>query len=219
MSPIKLIIFDLDGTLTDSIADLTDAVNAMRADFLLSPLAVGEVRGMVGRGARHLVMQALPGASEAERERGLALFLEYNELHIADKTILYPGVWDTLAVLRNSSSKLVVLSNKNTGLCRKLLVKLEVAEMFAEICGADAHPFMKPSPKPIFSLMRKYGADAGRTVIIGDSINDISAGKQAGIRTIGCTYGYGGPDDLVDADYRVGSFAELLALPILGDSA
>jgi len=216
MSSIDLLIFDLDGTLTDSIADLTDAVNAMRAEFTLSPLAVEAVRGMVGRGARHLVMQALPGAAEEERERGLAIFLEYNELHIADKTLLYPGVRETLSSLRMPGRNMVILSNKNTGLCNKLLVKLEVAGMFTEICGADAYPSMKPSPEPVLSLMKKYGADAERTVIIGDSINDISAGRKAGIRTIGCTYGYGGPDDLVDADYRVGMFAELLELPILG---
>lgn len=217
MLSTDLLIFDLDGTLTDSIGDLTDAVNAMRAEFTLSPLAVDEVRGMVGRGARHLVMQALPGTDEAEREQGLALFLEFNELHIADKTLLYPGVRETLAALGRPGRNMVVLSNKNTGLCRKLLAKLELSGMFAEICGADAHPSMKPSPEPVFSLMRKYGSDVDRTVIIGDSINDISAGRQAGIQTVGCTYGYGGPDDLVDADYRIGAFAELLDLSIFGD--
>lgn len=214
MASTDLLIFDLDGTLTDSIGDLTDAVNAMRAEFTLSPLAVEAVRGMVGRGARHLVMLALPGLGEGARERGLALFLDYNELHIADKTLLYPGVRETLSALRKPGRSMVILSNKNTGLCNKLLVKLEVAGMFAEICGADAYPSMKPSPEPVFSLMRKYGAVAERTVIIGDSINDISAGKQSGICTVGCTYGYGGPDDLVDADYRVGAFAELLGLPV-----
>lgn len=217
MPSTDLLIFDLDGTLTDTLDDLTDAVNAMRAEFELSPLTVADVRGMVGRGARHLVMQALPNLADAERDLGLRFFLEYNEAHIACKTVLFPGVRQTLAALRGQERVMVVLSNKNTNLCKKLLAQLEVEGHFAGIYGADAYPIMKPSPEPVFSLLRKYGADAGRTVIIGDSINDISAGKQAGICTVGCTYGYGGPDDLVEADYRVGTFAELLELPFLGN--
>jgi phosphoglycolate phosphatase len=213
--PISLIIFDLDGTLTDSLDDLTDATNRMLAHLARPSLTSREVRALVGQGARRLVERALPGASGAAIEAGLALFLDYNERHIADKTRLYPGVSETLGVLRAQGKRLAVVSNKNVALCRRLLAALDAGAFFDAVLGADSLPFRKPSPEPLLHLVREFGARPDETAMVGDSINDIAAGLGAGVVTIGCRYGYGEPAELADADYRIDAFAELLGLPLL----
>ncbi|HEX8960494.1 MAG TPA: HAD-IA family hydrolase [Geobacteraceae bacterium] len=211
---IKLIIFDLDGTLTDSLADLTDATNHMLAGLGRPALDCGEVRKLVGQGARKLVERALPGASEGEVESGLNAFLEYNNDHIADKTRLYPGVAETLDRLRTEGRRMAVISNKNVLLCRKLLDLLGVGEYFDEVLGADSLPFRKPSPEPILKILRDFGVDPAEAVMVGDSINDVAAGKGAGVITVGCAYGYGDVDELAGADFLVTALSELWGLPL-----
>ena len=154
--PIKLIIFDLDGTLADSLPDLADATNFMLARFGRPALDLDQVRRLVGQGARRLVERALAGASEGEIEEGLAVFLAYNDAHIADKTVLYPGVPETLARLRGAGFHLAVLSNKNEALCRKLLDLFGIGHFFGAVLGADSLPYRKPSPEPVLTLLRDY---------------------------------------------------------------
>ncbi len=212
MTRIKLIIFDLDGTLVDSLGDLTDATNYMLRRFGRQELASREVRLLVGQGAKRLVERAMPGAAPDEVEQGIRFFLEYNEAHIADRTRLYPGVVENLPRL-GAGRVLTVVSNKQSTHCRKLLDILGIAGHFASVMGADSCPQRKPSPEPLLKLMADYGMHAADTVIVGDSSNDIIAGREAGVVTVGCTYGYGDLSELVDADYRVGNFKELLDLP------
>ena len=219
MSAIKLIIFDLDGTLIDSLDDLTAAVNRMRADFGLPGLHRDTVRTMVGHGAGNLVARALPSLSAAEVERGLGLFLAYNEEAIADRTVPYPEVRETLQLLASRGMTSVVVSNKNEALCRKVLQLLSLDSYFAGIFGADSFPERKPSPLPLLHVMHAYGCSPAETVIVGDSINDIAAGRAAGIRTVGCTYGYGGTGELTDATLVVNGFAELQSLPLFAGPA
>jgi len=213
MFAIKLIIFDLDGTLVDSLDDLTDATNAMLRRFGRGELTRPKVRLLVGQGAKRLVERAMPDALAEEVEEGVQLFLAYNDAHIADKTWLYPGVKETLAIL-GGQWRLAVISNKYEAHCRKLLSVLKVADHFEAVLGADSLPFRKPSPEPLLKLMADCGVSATETVIVGDSSNDMIAGRGAGVVTIGCTYGYGEPDELAGADYRIDRFAELIALPI-----
>jgi phosphoglycolate phosphatase len=210
---IKLIIFDLDGTLADSLHDLTDATNYMRAHFSRPALATEQVRNLVGQGAARLVERALPGAADEELEQGLQIFLNYNDAHIADKTRLYPGVAETLDRLSVAGRELAVLSNKNVAHCRKLLKLLAIDKYFAAVLGADSLPYRKPSPEPVRKLLLDFGVTNLETVLVGDSINDVAAGSGAGVVTVGCGYGYGDAEELLAADYRVGSFSELLILP------
>ena len=210
----KLLIFDLDGTLIDSIVDLTEAVNRMRATFGMGELAREQVRGMVGRGARNLVERALPGIGAEEIEKGLAFFLAYNQEHLLDNTRLYPGVEETLRLLNGQDRVMAVISNKNTDLCRMILSACGVDSLFRTILGADAVAEPKPSPQPLLMLLKEFSISAPEGLMIGDSINDISAGKAAGMQTVGCTYGYGWPDELTDSDWKIDSFRHLLDLPI-----
>jgi phosphoglycolate phosphatase len=169
----KLLIFDLDGTLIDSLADLADATNHIRAAHSLPPLSLDGVRALVGQGARSLVNRALPGASEPEVERALEAFLAFNLEHIVDKTRPYPGVAETLETLVNRGIQLCVLSNKNVALCRDVMQRLDIARFVPAIFGADSFPFRKPSPEPVRALLAQYGVTAGECVLVGDSINDI----------------------------------------------
>ncbi len=213
MTDIRLIILDLDGTLVDSLDDLTDATNFMLRRFGREEIARHEVRLLVGQGARRLVERALLGAAPDEVEQGIRFFLEYNEAHIADRTRLYPGVWENLPRL-GAGRLLTVVSNKQSTHCRKLLEALDIAGHFAAVLGADSCPQRKPSPEPLLKLMAEYGMHAAGTVIVGDSSNDIIAGREAGVVTVGCTYGYGDLSELADADYQANSFAEILDLPL-----
>jgi phosphoglycolate phosphatase len=214
MTSVELVIFDLDGTIIDSLDDLEAATNYMLSELGRGNLSKYQVRELIGQGARRLVERAVPDASPEEIELGLTLFLAFNEEHIADKTKLYPGVVDTLKVLRRQGRQLVVVSNKNVSLCRKVLYTLHLEEFFTSLLGADSTLFRKPSPEPVLKLLGEYGVKPANAVIIGDSINDIAAGKASGIVTVGCTYGYGNPAELKDADFLIDAVAELLELPI-----
>jgi phosphoglycolate phosphatase len=215
MNPIKLIIFDLDGTLVDSLADLTDTTNNMLARFSRPALAQEQVRKLVGQGARNLVERAMTGASSDEIEDALGIFLAYNDAHIADKTQLYSGVKDTLEMLHAGQREMAVISNKNVALCRKLLAVLGIDGYFGAVLGADSLPFRKPSPEPLLKLIRDFGVSAAETAMVGDSINDIAAGSGAAVVTIGCTYGYGDISELAEAEFLIDRFADLAELPIL----
>lgn len=210
----RLFILDLDGTLIDSLDDLTASVNAMRHQFALPPLERQAVKGMVGQGARNLVERALPGRSAAEVDQGLAIFLAHNEIHLFDKTRLYPGVTQTLATLAEQGHTLALLSNKNEKHCRLLLDLCGIGGLFAAVAGADTLACRKPSAEPVFRLMAMLAKQPQETVMVGDSINDIAAGRGAGVITVGCSYGYGELPELAGASFLIGSFAELLQLKL-----
>lgn len=209
---IRLVIFDLDGTLVDSLDDLAEAVNQMRAAFDAPPLLRDQVQAMVGQGARMLVERALPGRTPDEIERALLLFLAYNAAHIADHTRPYPGIAELLTSLRQSGVPMVVISNKNAALCRQLLTVLGLADHFAGVYGADSFAERKPSPLPFREVMRRHGVLAAETVVVGDSCNDVQAALAAEVAVIGCNYGYGSEEELAPATLRVASPADLHVL-------
>lgn len=215
MDRIELIIFDLDGTLVNSLSDLTDATNEFLAATGRPQLHMNDVRSLVGQGARNLVERALQNGTAEEIERCLAMFLAYNEAHIADKTTLYPGVVETLEELGRQDRRLAVVSNKVVLLCRKLLDALGILGHFEVVMGADSTPFRKPSPEPLLKLLRDLDVSPDKAIMVGDSINDIAAGKGACIATVGCTFGYGYEAEISEADFRIDEMKQLLRIPLL----
>ena len=183
----------------------------MRSSFSLSELSQEEVASLVGEGTKRLVEDALPGYTQGQ-QKGLECFLDYNFNHIIDKTKLYPEVAETLKTLKDRGYILTVASNKSEFHCKEILRLLKADHYFSAILGVESAPERKPSPAPIFHLMQQFKALNSETVMVGDSINDIKAGKSAGVLTIGCEYGYGSNDELKEADGTISSFEQIVAL-------
>jgi phosphoglycolate phosphatase len=213
---VRAVLFDLDGTLVDSLEDLTDAVNHIRDAFSHPPLTADAVRQKVGKGARHLVQQVLPDAFDADVDCALELFLEFNRQHIADKSRLFPGIAEALHELAAREIRMAVISNKNEDLSTLLLENLGIHGLFESICGGDTYPERKPSPLPLLNVADRMGISPDECVMVGDSINDMRAGQQANISSIGCTWGYGSTEELAGADILAHTPQELLAVIAAG---
>lgn len=207
LASIRLLVFDLDGTLVDSRTDLCLSVNAMRERLGLGPLPHDRIASYVGRGVTVLVRQALGDQATAEGiEKGLGIFLDHYRRHMLDNTVTYPGVGEALTEL--GGRKLAVLTNKPANFSRRMLEGLGIARFFSFIYGGDSFAQKKPDPVGISTLMSDTGALPRETLMVGDSDTDILTGRNAGVWTCGVTYGFGAhtledtPPDLVLGDLR-----------------
>jgi len=211
-SPPSLVIFDLDGTLADSLEDLATSVNHMRQEFGLPPLSLENVRLGIGKGAKNLVIRTMPENDE-RIEAALGKFLDHNGRTLVQHTRLYPGASDLLSELKRAGIPLVLVSNKNSAHSKLLLSSLGIVDFFHSILGGDAVKNCKPSPDPLLEAISRTGAKQETAIMIGDSINDFDAAQAAGIRSIGCNFGYGDSWELERADVRIDSLGNLLPLP------
>jgi phosphoglycolate phosphatase len=207
--PARLIVFDLDGTLVDSIRDLASAVNAALAWAApgTPPLPLDDIRAFVGEGTRVLVERSLKRADIGRTaDEVLPVYLESYRSRLLDTTRLYPGVGEALDRLEDRT--LAVLTNKPGELSRRILEGLGVASRFARIWGPDDAQARKPDPAGLLRLMRELRADPGDTVMVGDSPIDIATGRAAGVRTVGAVWGLDpealrvDPPDLLIDDLR-----------------
>jgi phosphoglycolate phosphatase len=212
VQPIDLIVFDLDGTLADSLPDLTRAANYACRRLGLPEHSPEAVQGMIGGGEHKFVERFLGPGREGLAEEGLRLYLEHYSRHCGDLTRLYPGVKETLPHL--AGKKLAVLSNKLQRLTEAVLRVTGIFPFFAAIRGGGGKMPLKPSPEPLLALIKEMGVEPGRTLMVGDKPADVLAGKGAGTHTLGVTYGYGEPSSLAAAgpDGLIPNFPELEAL-------
>src|SRR6202140_4458287 len=165
---IRALIFDLDGTLIDSGLDLALAVSATIQKMGRATLNHQQIFGYVGRGAQHLIAQALgPAATEAECRAGLAYFLTYYREHMLDNTVTYPGVREGLAALEGLP--MAVLTNKPVRFSRQLLEGLGLARYFRYIYGGNSFRTKKPDPAGMQTLLRDFGAPPKQPMLVGDS--------------------------------------------------
>jgi phosphoglycolate phosphatase len=207
--PVDLIMFDLDGTLADTGHDLADAVNYTRSHFNLAPMPEHLVYGHVGRGVEHLLKYSLPEEYPDHFHEVIRIFLERYEMHLLDRTVLYPGVHDVLDHFRGK--RRVLVSNKIHRLTVAVVRGLGVESQFDAILGGDSAAEKKPHPALLNSVLERFQVSAARALIVGDGDTDIEAGKRAGVITCGVTYGLGRKDDLIAAkpDVTIDSIAEL----------
>jgi len=206
---LKLLIFDLDGTLLDTIIDITNAVNCAIEPFGIKPLSVEVIKSMVGSGITSLIEKLLPqGTPTSKRDDSINRFIDYYSRHLLDNTKPYPGVKETLSKLANY--KKAVISNKRESLSRNALHGLGLLGYFDLVFGSDSVPDRKPSPVPVLEVLKRLNISKDEAVIIGDSNFDIEAGKAAGIRTIAVTYGYRSREVLKNADIIINTFGEIL---------
>ncbi len=211
---MTLVIFDLDGTLVDSVKDLCEAVNATRVVMGFPALPEATVASYVGIGAPVLIRRAMgPEASEERVEEALAYFLGYYRKHMLDHTRPYPGVVETLDTLHQRGCKMAVLTNKPERFSRDMCTGLGFSRYFFQVYGGNSFEQKKPDPIGIHTLMRECGAQLAETWMVGDSATDILTARNAGVRCVGVTYGIS-PESLNDVppDHLLDS---LLALPPL----
>lgn len=208
--PVRLIIFDLDGTLVDSRIDITNAINYALKDYGIGPYTVEEITSLVGRGITKLIEDLIKPYKEIPVNNVIERFLEHYERHIIDNTRPYAGVKETLEELRDY--KKAVISNKREYLSKKALEGLGLLRYFEIVLGSDSTPEKKPSPLPVRMVLEKLNIPGSEAVIVGDSDLDIKAGKSAGVLTIAVSYGYRPRELLLEADHIINNIRELPGL-------
>jgi phosphoglycolate phosphatase len=216
-SKLKLLIFDLDGTLVDSRLDLVQSVNAMLQHFRRPELPGDAIASYIGDGAPMLVRRAL-GDPDDERivEEALEYFLAYYRVHKLDHTHAYPGVKEALETLGNqngSERRMAVLSNKPVNPSRAIVDALGLGEFFIRVYGGNSFHTKKPDPTGVYTLLEETGVRSQEAIMIGDSAIDVITGRNADLWTCGVTYGFA-PRTLDDAppDVLVDTPADLVQL-------
>jgi phosphoglycolate phosphatase len=203
---LKLLVFDLDGTLIDSAQDLCNSVNATLRHFGREPLPDPVVASYIGDGAVMLMRRALFGVDAAEVDEDFlttayAYFLDYYRIHKLDFTYAYAGVKEALAALQTMpdgrARSMSVLTNKPVGPAQAICEALGLAPFFLHVYGGNSFPVKKPDPLGLRALMDEAGALPEETAMIGDSEVDVGVARNAGTWSIGCTFGLA-PQSLVD---------------------
>lgn len=213
LESLRLLVFDLDGTLIDSRQDLCNSVNATLVHFGLAALPDDTIAGFIGDGAAMLIRRVLAvpgeipvGASapdEAFFDEAFAFFLAYYREHKLDFTRCYPGVLESLATLQSmpdgSGRKMAVLTNKPVGPARAICEGLGLSPYFFGVYGGDSFATKKPDPLGLRTLMAEAGVTAEETLMVGDSDVDVRTARNAGAWTLGCTFGLS-PETVVEAE-------------------
>jgi phosphoglycolate phosphatase len=201
---IKLVIFDLDGTLIDSRLDLVHSVNAALRHIGRPELPDHVIASYVGDGAPVLIQRALGGEAidESLLRTGLEFFLSYYREHKLDHTTVYDGISQALAAIQKSGNgiprKLAVLSNKPVNPSRAIVEALGLGTYFSQVYGGNSFATKKPDPDGALTLLAENRLAPEQAAIVGDSHTDIETGRNAGLWTVGVTYGFA-PQTLADA--------------------
>jgi len=213
---VRLLVFDLDGTLIDSRLDLIHSVNAMLLHIGRPELDGDMIASYVGDGAPALVRRALGDTDdEALLRAALEYFLGYYRLHKLDHTTVYAGIPEVLKRLANSSNgvqrQMAVLSNKPANSSRAIVRALGVGDFFVRIYGGNSFTTKKPDPLGVRTILQETGVAAAEGLMIGDSSIDVLTGRNAGLWTCGVTYGFAPhsleevpPDVLIEGPRELG---------------
>lgn len=189
-SRVRVLIFDLDGTLIDSKLDLAHSVNAMLEHMGRHPLPHEMIYSYVGNGAPLLVRRALgEGVTDAEADQGLAYFLSYYRQHMLDNTVTYPGVREGLTLL--DSHPMAILTNKPVRFSQAIIHGLGLSRHFRFIYGGNSFEKKKPDPMGVACLLRDLDATPQEAMMVGDSDVDVRTARNAGIWACGVSYGLG----------------------------
>lgn len=193
-TPRPVLLFDLDGTLADTAADLCETMNVILDMHDRARVPAAHVRHLVGGGARLMLERAFretgEAASEALLDRLLDEFLSYYGKHIADHTKLWPGVREQLDALEARGALMAVCTNKVEHLSRTLLEMLAIDRYFPVVIGGDTLAVKKPDPEHLFEAIRRLGGERADAAMVGDSETDVYAAKNAGLPVICVSFGY-----------------------------
>lgn len=216
---IRAVLFDLDGTLLDTVADLAAAVNLMRADFGLQPLPEATIAGFVGKGADVLVHRAMTGVMDGRLEAGRftparaafqARYLQQNGV----AAVVYPGVLDGLEALHRAGFPMACVTNKPQVFTDPLLERHGLQGYFRHVLGGDALPRKKPDPLPLLHLAGLLGLEPGQCLMVGDSLNDAQAARAAQMPVVLVPYGYNEGRDVatIDSDGIVSTVQQIAGM-------
>jgi phosphoglycolate phosphatase len=205
---LRLVVYDLDGTLIDSRADLADSVNAMLARMGLPTHDQGMVMGFVGEGAERLIRRSLGPIHEARYEEAAPIWREEYGARLLSKTRLYDGIAE---LLQKPPSLRAVLTNKPGSFARDIIRGLGVAGRFIEVIGGDERP-RKPSPEGLLRLCRELEVRPSEALLVGDSSVDVATGKAAGVAVCGVGWGIGARASLGAAEYLCDTPAQVAGL-------
>ena len=216
----QLLIFDFDGTLIDSVPDLADATNTMLAQLNKPTHSLATIKEWVGNGSRLLIERALVGKTEvlegeltsADADHAEQLFFDAYKNITNSKTVAYPDVDAGLRQLKETGFTLALVTNKPIRFVPKILENFGWTALFSEVLGGDSLPVKKPDPAPLLQVCKTLNFEPDQAYMIGDSINDISAGKSANIDTLALSYGYNYGKDIRDSqpNQAFDNFATLL---------
>jgi len=221
LKKIKLVIFDLDGTLVDSQLDIATSVNAMLRHYGRKELPIQVIGTYIGDGAPTLIRRALGDPADQKfLQDALNYFLASYHNHKLDNTCPYEGIKEALQQIGRGERKLAVLTNKPVRASQGILAGLGLADRFFQVYGGNSLETKKPDPLGANTLMREAGATAEETVIVGDSEVDILTARNAGLWSVGVTYGFAPqtlqqvpPDVLVDTPAELGRALTIMPVP------
>jgi len=212
--PFGIVGFDLDGTLLDTSGDLAAAVNYAIATDGRPPFPVDAIRPFVGKGAKVMLERALTASGGYDDDllaRMLPILLDYYEQNLAIHSIPYPGLMEAMTALEQAGIKLAVCTNKAERFTIPLLHQIGLSDRFASVVGGDTLGVAKPDPAPIQEMIARAGG--GRTIFLGDTINDIVGARNARIPSIAVSFGFlDGPVEQLEADAVIHHFDELVPL-------
>jgi phosphoglycolate phosphatase len=209
---VRAFLFDLDGTLIDSKLDLVNSINFMLLEMQRDVLPLATVASYIGHGAPKLVADVLgPDAAEADRKRGLEIFLAHYSKHNLDATRAYPAVVEGLEALQDRP--MAVLTNKPKKMSVEILEALGLLKYFQAVYGGDSFEKKKPDPAGAQAILKDLGAQPREAAMVGDSDVDIKTARNAGMLAIAVNYGFGQHDRQAQpADLYVDSLLEIAAL-------
>jgi phosphoglycolate phosphatase len=211
---IDALIFDLDGTLIDSVPDVGAAMNRMLAGAGYAQIPDENVSDYVGWGAHAMIKKALATAGilspDGELKQRLEEYLAFYRAAPAERTIIYPGVLDVLNNLAATGIPMGVCTNKPHAMSKLVLDTLDMSRYFAAVLGGDIVPHRKPDGRHVHDTLHLMNAEDRSAVMIGDSETDMTAGRDAGLPVIAVTYGYAHGDPYqLDADICIDRFTDL----------
>lgn len=214
----KVIGFDLDGTLVNTLPDLTLVVNSMFAEHGLPTTTPEKVLTWIGKGADIFFQNAIAYTGKIFNSENLiqmrVSFDKYYATYICKESILYPNVKTTLETLKAKGFTLVVITNKPTKLVEPVLSAFGIYELFSETLGGQSLPKIKPNPDPLLWICEKFHIQPSEMLFVGDSENDVLAAKAAGCDVIGLTYGYNYniPIEKTNPTFVVNEFSDVLKI-------
>ena len=212
MKKISLFVYDFDGTLVDTFADIANSVNLALAEMNIQSLSRETIRRNIGSGVINLMTRSLESSGCEDVEMAVSFFQKHYNNHLLDQTKLYPN--GRKIVEHFSKKKNAILSNKPISFIEKILTELNFLSPFDSVLGGDSLSERKPNPMGLQLLMKNLNCHVKEVLMIGDSAIDIETGKHAGVITCGVTYGLGDPSSLRDSkpDYLIDNLSSLQSL-------